>query len=33
MPFQLTISDERRWLLVLLQLERMRIAALAQASK
>ena len=33
MRFQLTISDERRWLLVLLQLERMRIAALTPAAK
>jgi len=33
MPFQLTIADERRWLLVLLQLERTRIAALTQAAR
>lgn len=32
MAFQLSIPDERRWLLVLLQLERTRIAAL-QAAK
>lgn len=33
MPFQLSIPDERRWLLVLLQLERMRIATLTQAAE
>lgn len=32
MSFQLSIPDERRWLLVLLQLERMRIAALQRAA-
>ncbi len=32
MHFQLTHETERRWLLILLQLERMRIAAL-QAAK
>lgn len=31
MPFQLSHEAERRWLLVLLQLERMRIAALLAA--
>lgn len=33
MPFQMTIADERRWLLVLLQLERTRIATLTQAAR
>lgn len=33
MSFQLSIPDERRWLLVLLQLERTRIAALTQAAQ
>ena len=31
--FQLTQEAERRWLLVLIQLERMRIAALTPAAK
>ncbi len=31
MPFQLSIPDERRWLLVLLQLEQTRIALHAAA--
>lgn len=33
MHFQLTHEAERRWVLVLLQLERARIAALQRAAK
>lgn len=33
MSFQLSLRDERRWLLVLLQLERARIAVLTPAAK
>lgn len=33
MPFQLTHEAERRWVLVLLQLERTRIAALTSAAQ
>lgn len=33
MPFQLSHESERRWLLVLLQLERTRVAVLTPAAK
>ena len=33
MHFQLTYEAERRWVLVLLQIERARIAALQRAAK
>ena len=33
MPVQLSHEAERRWVLVLIQLERTRIAALTQAAK